>query len=199
MNHEAVDRLRECYLHTDLEWRLAQIPGDASCRGAFANMLDDRAGQLGHVTQAAYRKAFPHKISPFKMIPVARYVTQLTVLAQIHYGAKNISAGMRAITGEAFSLTSVLFGRSTVPDKVRFIGALKFVAFTWPRILNYSKFSFKQTSPTITTVTFANEYVYIDSAMLGGLEGLARHCGIEVTCEAQLTDQFNGDVVITAV
>jgi hypothetical protein len=200
MTPAATIRLQECFRHTDLEWRLAQIPAEASCRGAFINMLDERAGQLGRVTQTAYREAFSiHKVSPFKMIPVSRYVTQLVVLAQIHHGNEAIHQGMRAITGEAFSLTSVLFGRSQVPDKARLAGALWFVERTWSRILNYSKFSFTQTSSTQIVVSFTNEYVYIDPAMLGGLEGLARLCGVDVRCSVKLRDAFNGEIVMNVV
>jgi hypothetical protein len=43
-------------------------------------------------------------------------------------------------------------------------------------------------------VRFENEYVYIESAMVGALEGVARFCGLRAEFDVALRDPFSGTV-----
>ena len=83
--------MKECYAHTDLEWRLAQIPNHAANRGIFSNMLDDLAGNLSPETQRRYREFFQtYRFSAFKYYPIKDYLTRMVKLSEIHFGVENI-------------------------------------------------------------------------------------------------------------
>lgn len=186
--------LRECRAVTDLEWRLAQIPPDAACRGAFLNMLDKRAGQLGHATQSAYRRAFGNqRLPPFRMVPVARYVTQLVALSHVHFGSARAHEGIREIVSETFGMTSFLFGATSRPGMA---GALLFAERMWRTLVNYSRMICQPDGPDRWVVSFSNEYVWVESAMRGGLEGLGKFCGLEVETDVKLRSPFDGDVTV---
>ena len=87
--------LKDCFAHTDLEWRLKQIPDSASCRGVYFNMLDERAREYGPNVQAAYRDFFKtHKFSPLRLFSVKDYLTRMLMLANIQFGAPNIYRGV---------------------------------------------------------------------------------------------------------
>src|SRR5258706_6815629 len=95
--------MTECYLHTDLEWRLAQIPDDAACRGVFFNMLDQRASEFGPDIQSEYRRFFKlYSFSGLRLYSVKDYLTRIVKLAEMRFGAANIYHGIFEIQAAAF-------------------------------------------------------------------------------------------------
>jgi len=87
--------MKECFAHTDLEWRLSQIPNTASCRGIFLNMLDDLAAGLSPLTQRRYREFFQtYRFSSFRQYRIKDYLTRMVKLSEIHFGAPNIYRGI---------------------------------------------------------------------------------------------------------
>src|SRR4028119_1567367 len=75
--------LEECLAHTDLAWRLKQIPKHYAVRGVFMNMLDERAESLSPETQAAYRDFFGCvRFSPVRLYSVTDYLVRLVKLSQ---------------------------------------------------------------------------------------------------------------------
>lgn len=192
-------RLKECFRTTDLEWRLAQIPDDAKCRGAFLNALDDQAGEFSAEAQRTYRDCFSiQRVPVFKMISVKTYLTHLMVLSQIQF--PDILDGLRVIMMDVFAMTAHLFGQETNPGSVDYAEKLAYIESVWAskKLHNYSTLSVRKVSKTKHVVSFGNEYLYIGHAMVGGLEGVAVACGIDVACEAKLSDPFNGEVVVEA-
>ena len=193
--------LQECFRTTDLKWRLAQIPDEAGCRGAFFNMLDMRAGSLSSATQLEYRNFFRiHRYIPFRMYPVRDYLTRMAVLAQIHWGGDNVYRGIREIQSGAFEAwTSTLVGRAAlaVVDP-SFLGMLRFCerSLTSTTLVNYATFRIVGITPGVVRTRFTNEFVYIEHAMVGALEGIGTLAGFRPVFDVQLTDAFNGTVDI---
>lgn len=193
--------LEECFRTTDLEWRLAQIPDEAMCRGAFFNMLDMRAGSLSLATQHEYRRFFRiHRYIPFRMYPVRDYLTRMAVLAQIHWGAENIYSGIRTIQSGAFEAwTSTLVGRAALAiTEPNFVSMVRFCerCLTTTAVINYGTFRVLSVEPGYLVTKFTNEYVYIEHAMVGALEGLSKLASTRATFETDLSDPFNGEVII---
>jgi uncharacterized protein (TIGR02265 family) len=191
--------MKECFQHTDLEWRLQQIPDTAMCRGVFLNMLDERAKELGPRTQTEYRAFFTtHKFSAFRQYPVKDYLTRMVKLSQIHFGAENIYHGIFEIQAQAYPSwrKTVLGAASFAVLGSDFDRILRLVIQQLPHVVNYATASIEAPSAGQYDVTFRGEYVYIEHAMTGALSGLARSCGREAKVSTKLQDPFNGSVHI---
>jgi len=193
--------MEECFAHTDLEWRLRAIPGSALVRGIYMGMLDRVAGELGHSTQREYRSFFRvSSFSPFRLYPARDYVTRLVVLAQVHWGAAAAYEGIRKIQASAYDTwTSTLVGRTALAlFEPSFLGCLRFCekAYQSGASGNYASFVVERVEDGLITTRFTKEYVYIEHAMVGALEGVAKICGERATFECQLDDPFSGRVLI---
>lgn len=164
-------------------------------------MLDDRAGRLGHATQAEYRRFFRiYRFTPFRMYPVRDYLTRLAILAQIEWGPARIYDGIRLIQSSAFEAwSSTIVGQAAVRlFDPSLLGMLRGIerAFASRMMINYSDFFIDEVRADRIVTRFANEYVYIEHAMVGALEGVARLCNAEVDFETELETPFDGRVVI---
>ncbi|MBX7191887.1 MAG: DUF2378 family protein [Sandaracinaceae bacterium] len=189
--------LEACEQATDLSWRLAQIPGDACCRGAFFNMLDERAGTLGAETQEEYRRFFRmYRFASFKMFPVSDYLTRLVVLSQIHYGAAHIYAGVRKLQSGAFDAWGeTLLGKAAVAVvDPSFASMLRMLerAYASRTVVSHTRLRLVSESTTEIVVELEQEYVYIEHAMVGAIEGVAHVCGAEVVVTPELRGPFDG-------
>jgi uncharacterized protein (TIGR02265 family) len=189
--------IEACNARTDLEWRLAQIPPEASCRGAFFNMLDDRAGTLGEATQAEYRRFFRiHKFSAFRMYPVPDDLTRLVVLAQIHFGADDIYPGLRELQSGAFDAWGqTLLGRAALAVvEPSLAGMLRMLerAYASETVVTHSRFKVVSVTPEEIVTRFENEHNYIQYSMVGALEGVAKVCGVRVGITTELDGPFDG-------
>ncbi len=193
--------LDACFEHTDLRWRLTQIPDSAMCRGAYFNMLDARAGILGPAVQREYRAFFPvFKFNVFRMYSVRDYLTRLVVLAQIRYGAKDIYRGIEDLQRQAFSTwANTLMGKATLAlvdrDVVSILRAIE-SAFASQMIVNYSTFRIDRVDSEQIIATLDNEYNYIEHAMVGALRGVLEACDVVGTVTAELASPFHGEVRI---
>ena len=194
--------LAEVYAHTDFEWRLAQIPDDALCRGAFINMLDEHAAALSTETQAEYRRFFRiYRFVPFRMYPLRDYLTRMGILAQVHWGGPGIYDGIRSLQSQAFDAwSSTLLGRAalaviepTLPGMLRMIER----AYASHTLTTYSDFAIRSASDREIVTHFRNEYTPIEYAMVGALEGVLRLCKAKGDVKAELEGPFDGIVRIT--
>lgn len=193
--------LSECFAHTDLEWRLAQIPPDAAVRGVFFTMLDRSAASFGSETHAAYREFFrTWDFSAIRFYPVRDYVTRLVLLAQMRYGAEHIARGLFEIQSGAYAAW-----RSTLMGKAMFqllrgnlLGALQTTerAYAAHVVTSYSTLRVSQPSPARIRVRFETEYVYIAEAMAGALVGMASVLGHETEAQTELESPFTGTVTL---
>lgn len=193
--------LEECFAHTDLEWRLGAIPSWATVRGVYMAMLDRQAADLGPTTHEEYRAFFRvGSFSPLRQYPARDYVTRLAVLAQIHWGGPAIYQGIRRIQARAFDTwTSTVVGRAALAlFEPTFLGCLRFCERAYETGVpgNYARFTVESADDRLIVTRFDNEYVYIEHAMVGALEGVAKICGEQATFEAELDGAFDGRVLV---
>jgi uncharacterized protein (TIGR02265 family) len=194
--------MKECFQHTDLEWRLRQIPDSHACRGVFLNMLDERASEFGQAIRDQYRDYFKlYRFSPFRLYPVKDYLTRIVKLAQLQFGGPNIYRGLFEIQAAAWpSWRRTLVGRTTFAVLGSdFDAILKVMRSATSKATNYCTVDFYRESPFQYTVRFTREYNYIDHAMAGALAGVARACEVQVNLDVRMKDPFNGDIGITVL
>jgi uncharacterized protein (TIGR02265 family) len=193
--------LRACFAHSDLEWRLAQIPTTAMCRGAFFNMLDDRAGSLSPTTQAEYRHFFRvTRFVPFRMYPVSDYLTRMAIVCQVHWGAEEVYEAMRTIQASAFDAWArTLLGRAALAViDPSLEGVLRMIERAYAsRTLNtHADFNVISATNEEVVTRFKNEYLPIEHAMVGALEAVLVLCRVRGTVVAELDGPFDGVVRI---
>lgn len=193
--------LEECFANTDLKWRLGAVPESALVRGVFLSMLDRQAAALGRDVQEEYASYFRVQgFSAFRMYPVRDYLTRLVVLSQIRWGAEDIHKGLRALQSAAFDTwRNTLVGRNALElFEPSLVGCLRFCERTYQSGVsgNYADFNVVDATTERITTRFRNEYVYIEHAMVGALELVARFCGERVAFETRLDDPFSGEVTI---
>lgn len=191
--------LADCYAHTDLEWRLDQIPDEAMCRGAFFRMLADRACQFGPEVDREYRRLFPSNIhTHFRMYPVRDYLTRLVVLSQIRYGANNIPAGLRHLQASAFDTwANTMLGRAAMKMVEGRPGPLLRMlerAYASHTVNSYANLVIETLEPELVVVRFECEYVFLEHAMVGALEGVLARCGLSPTSSVVLRGPFDGTI-----
>jgi hypothetical protein len=192
------EAMKECYQYTDLEWRLAQIPDWAACRGVFFNMLDDRARDFEPRVQREYRQFFKlYKFSSLRLYPVKDYLTRMVKLAQIQFGGPNIYKGIYAIQAASWpAWRRTLVGRTAFGIFGNdFASILRFSKRPVQNAINYGSFDFSG-GPNHFVTYHRNEYNYIQYSMAGGIAGMAEVCGVKVSIEPRLSDPFNGELHI---
>jgi hypothetical protein len=197
--------MKECYAYTDLEWRLAQIPDGAGCRGVYLNMVDERAQEFGRDVLREYRSFFKlYRFSSFRLYPVKDYLCRMVKLAQLKFGGPNIYRGLFELHAASWpAWRKTLIGRTTLGILgTDFHRILMMSRKTVEKSINYGSFDV-QGGPSHYEAQFRNEYVYIEHAMAGGITGLARVCNVNLEIRPELTDPFNGklhlDVIRSAV
>ena len=196
--------IRECFAHTDLEWRLTQIPDWAACRGVFLNTLDDRAGALSAATQRAYREFFQlYRFSPMTFHPVRDYLTRIACLSQIHFGSPNIYEGIYEIHGATYTTwKQTLIGRAVfalLGTNVEAVYRALQRGYAGSHFINYASMQVERLRSDQLVLKFGSEYVYIEYAMKGATMSAARACGVPVKLDVDLHDPFNGDIFVTFV
>jgi uncharacterized protein (TIGR02265 family) len=193
--------MNECYQHTDLKWRLSQIPDSAACRGLFFNMLDERAGEFGLDVRQEYRNYFKvHRFLPFRLYSVKDYLTRMVKLSQLKFGGPNIHKGLWELQFASWpAWRKTLMGRATVGLLGKdFAAILKMAKTTVAMSINYGSFDVEG-GPDRFITHHKNEYVYIEHAMAGGIYGMAHVCDLEVTLEPKMTDPFNGSLIVQVI
>ena len=154
------------------------------CRGAFFNMLEDRARVLGPEVVAEYLDFFKvARLQAWRMYPLRDYLTRLVVLSQIRFGADGIHAGLRELQSGAFDAWgATMLGRAAlrVADPT-LEGILRLLerAYASHTVVTHTTFKIEHISPDEVVTRFENEYVYIEHAMAGALEGVMRVCGYD--------------------
>lgn len=191
--------LERCFAATDLEQRLRDIPRDATCRGVFFNMLDNRAAALGPAVAKEYRDFFRvPRLLAFRMYPVRDYLTRLVVLSQIAFGPERIHAGLRELQSGAFDAwAGTMLGRAALavvnPSLPTLLRVLE-RAYAAQTVVSYARFSVESVSETEIVTVFEHEYVYIEHAMVGALEAVMRACGRNGSVVPELDGPYDGRV-----
>ena len=181
----------------DVQWRIANTPDWAACRGVFFNMLDQRATELGPEVRRQY--LFSHPISrfnPVRMYSLRDYIIRLANLAKLGYA--DVNQGMFELQAMAFpAFRASILGRAWFAVfGLDLEGILKQMCGKLPSVLNCGTAEFHR-RPHEIIVAFRGQYMPIDTALAGAVAGVARACRRVLPQRVELADAFNGDVILT--
>ncbi|MFT3921879.1 MAG: TIGR02265 family protein [Myxococcales bacterium] len=185
----AIDQVAE---HCDLSERLKLLPPSASSRGFFFRSIDnvlERAGKMDR-----FERIFPERISGLRYYPVSELLIRLTVGAALLRGPEQVHAGMFEIgRNNVSAVMGSLLGKMM----------LRFLAID-PRLLlqqgvagkrqtsNFGRWDLSFPEEHTAQVSMTEEYLYIESYMLGAAQGTFEAVGVPVSVKASLVDRFTG-------
>jgi uncharacterized protein (TIGR02265 family) len=182
--------------HCDIATRLNAVPSSARVRGIyFRSALDE-------VTRRGLRAAFETVVheterSAFMLYPATDYILWMAWAGSLVASPVNVHHGMREIArGNAVYFGESLLGRSLLRLLSRDPVQLLHQAIKSKRaVTNYGRWYIADESARHVVVRHEEEYVWIESALLGAALGALESCGIQPSIEVRLKDPFNGDLV----
>ena len=180
----------------DVAWRIANTPDWAACRGVFFNMLDQRSTELGPEVRRLYLDAHPiSRFNPVRMYSLRDYIVRLADLAK--FGYHDVDQGMFEIQASAFpAFRASILGRAWFAVfGLDLEQILKQMCGKLPSVLNCGTAEFHRRQ-TELVVAFRGQYFPIDTALAGAVAGVARACKRPLMQRVEMTDAFNGDVIL---
>jgi uncharacterized protein (TIGR02265 family) len=182
--------------HCDIVRRLGEVPPSACVRGVYFRSA------LEEVTRRGLRAAFESVIhetdrSVFMLYPAADYLLWLAWAGSLVASPAAVHEGMRELSrGNAVYYGQSLLGRSLARLLSRDPIRLLHQAIQSKRaVSNYGRWSIVEEGARHAIVRLSDEYVWIESALLGAALGALECCEIQPTAEAKLRDPYNGDLV----
>lgn len=182
--------------HCDIATRLKAVPAAARVRGLYFRALVDEMSRRG------LRSAFEEVIhdsdrSAFMLYPLTDYLVWLAFAGSLAAGPSSVHRGMHELhRGHSLYFGQSLLGRSLLRlisrDPIR---QLHQAIQSKRAVTNYGRWSIVDEGPGRATVRLQDEYVWIESALLGGALGGLESCGIRATAEVKLQDPYNGDLI----
>lgn len=182
--------------HCDIVRRLADVPSSACVRGVyFRSALEElsRRGLRGPF-QEVVRET---ERSIFTLYPAADYLLWIAFAgalvaspARVHEGMLDLSRANAVYYGQSLLGRSLLRLLSRDPIRQLHQGIQSKRAVT-----NYGRWRMIEEGPRHAIIRLEDEYVWIESALLGGALGGLDCCGIHPTAEVLLRDPYNGDLI----
>lgn len=181
--------------HCDIAPRLAAVPPTACVRGLYFRAA------LDEITRRGQRAAFETIIhdterSAFMLYPLTDYLVWIAWAGSLIATPTDVHVGMRELfRGNAVYFGQSLLGRSLLRlisrDPIR---QMHQAIQSKRAITNYGRWSIIDEGPRHVTVRHDDEYVWIESALLGGALGGFESCGLSPTVEVSLRDPYHGDI-----
>lgn len=190
------EALQAVAAHCDLLERLPLIPPSARLRGLYYGSIETVLKRAGCVDQ--YRALCPEHFSAIRFYSVSDFLVHLTIGASVLMSPERVHEGMFEIgRRNAIAVSESLIGRALLrllsrdPQKLLQQGvAARRQSFT------YGDWELSFPEPQTAVMTIAEEYVYIESYLLGAARGTFDAISLPVRTEVILEDRFNGRHVL---
>ena len=187
------ERLLEAvYQHCDLRERLTLVPPSAKVRGLYFRSIDavlDRASRAER-----YRKVFPERFPAILWHPASEFLVRLAVGASLLSSAERVHEGMFEIgRRNAVAFAESLLGRAMLrllsrdPQKLLQQGVAG-----RRQSYSYGSWELSFPAPRTAVMTMVEEYLYIESYMLGAAKGTFDAIALPVQSEVVLDNPFCG-------
>ncbi len=182
--------------HCDIVKRLADVPPTARVRGVYFRSALEELTRRG--LRAAFESVVPETDrSVFTLYPCADYLLWLAFAGSLVASPAAVHTGMRELSrANAVYYGQSLLGRSLLRllsrDPIR---QLHQAIQSKRAVTNYGRWQLVEEGERHAVVRLEDEYVWIESALLGAALGGLECCGIQPQAEARLRDAYHGDLV----
>jgi uncharacterized protein (TIGR02265 family) len=193
---ERIALIEEVSRYCDLTERLTLVPPSAKIRGVYCRSIDaalDEAGKLGR-----YRELFPRNLASLTWHPMGEFLIRLTVAGALLTGPERVHDGMLEIGRKnALEFARSLLGRmilrllSRDPRKLLLQGVA-----ARRQTCSYGSWEVSFPREREAVVTMVEEYLYIESFLLGAAQGTFDAIGLNVETTNILNDRFHGQHVL---
>ncbi len=179
----------------DLDRRLAQVPPYAQVRGWYFKQTADAVARQGRSATAIYRRLSPVKSAWFFRMYSLRDYLEDAAAGAAAIDAHDPASAVRDIWRNApryaklFNAQRFLSLLNANPlDAVRWLEGQRDMFF------NYGGLRIEKRDERYFVVHYFDEYIWIDSAHRGGVEGLVEACNATGTVDVDLDTPFNGRI-----
>jgi hypothetical protein len=178
-----------------LDERLAAIPGHAAIRGFYFRQTSEAVARSGGAAVAVYRHLSPTKSRWFfRMYSLRDYLEDLAAGAAA-IDPLDPSSAIRSIWRNTtkyaplFNAQRFLSLLNATP-----LDAMKWLEPQRDMFLSYGGWRIERRDDHYFVVHYWDEYIWLDSAHRGGLEGMLEACSVNGNVEVDLDSPFNGRI-----
>jgi uncharacterized protein (TIGR02265 family) len=192
---EGCDReqvLAEVSHYCDIEERLTLVPPSAKVRGTYCRSIDAALTEAGKFKR--YRELFPRELGTLQWHPCGEFLIRLCVGGALLLGPERVNEGMLEIgRRNALEFARSLLGRillrllSHDPKKLLLQGVA-----ARRQTCSYGDWQVTFPKERTAIVTMVEEYMYLETFMLGAALGTFDAIGLKVDATAELQTKFNG-------
>lgn len=184
--------IREFLANTDIEQRLPQVPPSARLRGLYFRSIESTLEAQG--LRPRYRQLFPESYSAVRWYPVSDFLVRAAVGAALLRGPDDVPAGLQAIGyGNASAFAESLLGKTMLRLLARDpVKLLKQASAGRRQSCAYGRWEVRFTGPQSAVIEMFEEYLWIESNVLGAAIGTFETAGHRVQVEVELDSMFRG-------
>jgi hypothetical protein len=179
----------------DLDRRLAQIPARARVRGWYFRQTADAVARHGRSAMAVYRRLSPVKSAWFFRMYSCRDYLEDVAAGAAAINASNPQAAIRAIWRNAPRYAS-LFNAQRFMSLLRVspLEAARWLEAHRDMFMDYGRMRLERREENYFVAHYFDEYIWLESAHAGGLEGLLDACNAAGSVRVDLDTPFNGRI-----
>lgn len=185
--------LAEVSRHCDVNERLTLLPPSARIRGLYFRSIETVLGRAELLER--YRSLFPERFSAVRFYPIHEFLPRLVVAGALLKEPARVHEGMFEIGRDnAVAFSESLLGRTLLrllsrdPKKLLAQG----LAAHRQSITAGGRWRLTFPEERRAVMTMEEEYLYIESYLLGAAQGTFDAIGMAVRTEVVLEDRFTG-------
>jgi uncharacterized protein (TIGR02265 family) len=184
--------LEEVKDHCDVVDRLSTLPPSAKIRGLYARSVEAVLARAG--LEEPYRVLFPERFSAIRWYALAEFIPRLVVGASLLMGPVRVHEGLFEIgRRNAAAVGESLLGRALLRVLARDPKLLLQQGIAARRQTHsFGHWELTFPGPGRAVVEMVDEYLYIESYMLGAARGTFDAIGVPVKAEAVLETPYKG-------
>jgi len=189
--------IAEVSLHCDLAERLTLVPPSAKARGLYFRSIESALTRAGRIER--YQALFPERFAAVLWHPVGEFLVRLAVGGALLTEPRRVHEGMFEIgRRNAIVFSESLIGRTLLrllshePKRL-----LQQAVAGRRQSLNYGRWTLSFPEERTAVMTMIEEYLYIDTFLLGAAQGTFDAVGVPVRTEVKLEDRFTGRHILT--
>jgi uncharacterized protein (TIGR02265 family) len=185
-------RIAGLVAHTDLEERLRLVPPSASLRGLYFKNTVAVLRSAGLLAQ--YQELYPEAHSAVRFYPIADFLERAAVAAALLRGPEHVDGGLREIgRRNVLAFSESLIGRTALrllaPEPVTL---LRQACAGRRQSCRYGRWEVTFPERGMAVMHMFEEYLWIESNVLGAAEGTMEAIGRTVTVQVELDSKFKG-------
>jgi len=184
--------IEELCRQSDLAERLPLVPPSAKVRGLYFGNIERSVSLAGHGER--YASLFPKRFATVLWHPATDFLVQLAVGGALLAGPDRVHEGMFDLgRGNAVAFGESLLGRTLLRLLARDPKRLLRQGLAARRqSCSFGRWELELRSEREAVVTMIEEYLYIESFLMGAAQGTFDAIGIPVRTEVVMRDRFNG-------